>query len=68
MPPAWQNCCNNPWPPPRFPCRSRSEEASIPLDYLRMLHENHEDWLHEQSVSAEALVQDPLAHAEGQLC
>ncbi|KAI7842119.1 hypothetical protein COHA_004312 [Chlorella ohadii] len=48
----------------RLKRRSRSEEASIPLDYLRMLHENHEDWLHEQSVSAEALVQDPLAHAE----
>ena len=30
-----------------------------------MLHANHEDWLHEQSVSAEALAQHPNLHAEG---
>lgn len=46
-------------------CRKRSEEAGIPLEYLEMLHANHEDWLHEQSVSAEELAQHPNLHAEG---
>lgn len=53
--------------PAWLPCRSRSEESAIPLEYLEMLHNNHEDWLHKQSVSAEDLLKDPLAHAEGQL-
>lgn len=37
----------------------------IPLGYLEMLHANHEDWLHEQSVSADELARHPLSHAEG---
>lgn len=37
----------------------------IPLGYLEMLHANHEDWLHEQSVSAEELARHPMLHAEG---
>lgn len=48
-----------------FTCRSRSEESMIPLGYLEMLHANHEDWLHEQSVSADELARHPLSHAEG---
>ncbi len=29
----------------RIQARHRSEEESIDLDYLRTLHERHEDWL-----------------------
>ncbi|PRW45341.1 deoxycytidine kinase [Chlorella sorokiniana] len=48
----------------RMQRRSRSEESMIPLGYLEMLHANHEDWLHEQSVSADELARHPMLHAE----
>lgn len=29
----------------RMALRNRSEESSVPLEYLQMLHDKHEDWL-----------------------
>lgn len=31
----------------RTKIRQRSEESSIPLEYLKMIHEKHENWFRE---------------------
>jgi deoxycitidine kinase len=35
----------------RLQRRARSEEATVPLDYLQSLHQRHEDWLLHQKPS-----------------
>lgn len=34
----------------RMHARARKEEESVPLEYLRQIHEIHEDWLYRQTL------------------
>lgn len=44
----------------RLRIRNRYEEAAVPLDYLKRLHEKHEDWLIEKREVADYLKDTPV--------
>lgn len=44
----------------RMQSRARTEESIVPLDYLKMLHQRHEEWLVEQRYHDDELTNIPV--------
>jgi deoxyadenosine/deoxycytidine kinase len=44
----------------RLKMRNRQEEAGVPLSYLELMHQKHEDWLIHKKVLVESLADVPV--------